>query len=194
MFYGQNCSGRLGERKTVISIVGSKNDFNFVKFLDEFKIKKIKKELNKNYFSIALELARKYNIKVSLVIIQSSESGGWRSIIENYPKWFSKLYGIVCFKALKPIINKNVYLQMDREYDIKTQSIAAETIRKLSSDFNIKIKDNDIYIRKEKEHPSARIIIADLFARGCFRNYDCSSLIMNKKLDIKNEIKNIFRR
>lgn len=192
MFYGQNCSGRLGERKTIISVVGSKNDYNFTKFLNEFKLKKIKKELNEKHFSIAMELAKNYDIKVSLTIIPSDQFGKWKSILSGYKRWFSRLYGIICFKALKPIIDNTVYLQMDREYDINTQLSAAEIVRKLSLDYDIRIGHNDIYIRKERESPSSRIIIADLFARGCFRGFDCKSVMANKKINIENEIKEIF--
>ena len=41
--------------------------------------------------------------------------------------------------------------------------------------------------RGEREYPSNRIIIADLFARGCFKNFDCNRLIVNKNLRIENE-------
>lgn len=51
MFYGQNCSGRFGESKSIISVAGSKEDINFVRLLDELNLRKIKRELNQKYFS-----------------------------------------------------------------------------------------------------------------------------------------------
>ncbi len=47
MFYGQNCSGRLGEKRTIICAVGSYEDYNFFRLINELSLKNIKKELNK---------------------------------------------------------------------------------------------------------------------------------------------------
>lgn len=187
MFYGQNCSGRLGEKKTVIRVVSSKEDFNFVKLIAELSLKNIKKELNERYFSRALMLAKKYGVKASIVVITTEQFNNWRKILINYPRWFAKLYGIICYNALKPLFNRKIYLQMDREYDKQTLEISAETILKLVSN------DIEIYIRKEREYPSSRIIVADLFARGYFKGFDCSSLFVNRKLDLENDIRKIFR-
>ncbi len=188
MFYGQNCSGRLGEKKTVICVVGSEKDLNFVKFLSELNIKHIKKELNENYFSQALKLSKKHNIIVSIVVINTPQFNEWKKRLLNYPQWFARLYGIICYKALKPVLSKKGYLQMDREYDEKTLSASVKTM--------LELIDNpayEIYIRKEGEHPFNRIIIADLFARGYFKDFNCNSLIINKKLEIENEFKRIFK-
>jgi len=45
-----------------------------------------------------------------------------------------------------------------------------------------------------REYPTNRIIAADLFARGCFRGYDCSQFAIIKNPDIKNEIKEVFEK
>ncbi|MBI2652871.1 hypothetical protein HYX00_05375 [Candidatus Woesearchaeota archaeon] len=189
MFYGQNCSGRFGENRSIISVVGSKEDVNFVRLLNELKLRKIKRELNQKYFSIATELARKYSIKVSIVIVQNNKYGEWKSMLYQHPNWFGRLYGIACKKALEQIEDKVILLHMDREYDFKTLGFAADTICRL-----LNITRDDIYIRKEREYPTNRIIVADLFARGCFRGYDCSQFIIIKNPDIKNELKEIFRK
>ena len=189
MFYGQNCSGRFGENKSVISVVGSKEDINFVKFLNEFKLRKIKQNLNEKYFSTAAGLAKKYSIKVSMVIVQNNKYGEWKNELYKYPNWFGKLYGIVCKKALEQIKDKAIFLHMDREYDSKTLNFAADVVCKLLN----ATKDN-IYIRKEREYPTNRIIVADLFARGCFKGFDCSQFTIIKNPDIKNEIKEAFKK
>ncbi len=189
MFYGQNCSGRFGESKSIISVAGSREDINFVKLLNELKLKKIKRDLNQKYFSIATELARKYSIKLSIVIVQNNKYGEWKSMLYQNPNWFGKLYGIVCKKALEQIKDKSLFLHMDREYDSKTLGFAADTICKLLS-----ITIDDIYIRKEREYPTNRIMVADLFARGCFKGYDCSQFTVIKNPDIKNEIKEVFKK
>lgn len=189
MFYGQNCSGRFGENKSIISVAGSKEDINFVRLLGELNLKKIKRELNEKYFSKAVELARKYPIKVSIVIIQNNKYGEWKNVIYQYPNWFGRLYGIICKKALDQIKDKTMFLHMDREYDSKTLGFAADTICKL-----LNTTRDDIYIRKEGEHPTNRIAVADLFARGCFKGYDCTQLTIIKNPDIKNEIEEIFRK
>jgi len=189
MFYGQNCSGRFGENKSIISVAGSKEDINFVRLLDELNLRKIKRELNQKYFSMAAELAGKYSIKVSMVIVQNNKYGEWKSEVCQYSNWFGKLYGIICKKALEQIKDKAAILHMDREYDTKTLGFAADTICKLLS-----ITRDNIYIRKEREYPSNRIIAADLFARGYFKGYDCSQFTVIKNPDIKNELNEIFRK
>lgn len=188
-FYGQNCSGRFGETKSIISVVGSKEDISFIRLLNEFKLKKIKQRLNEKFFSIAINLAKKYSIKVSMVIIQNNKYGEWKNELYKYPNWFGKLYGIACKKALEQIKEKTIILHMDREYDSRTLDFAAKAICKL-----LNIKRDDIYIRKEGEYPTNRIIVADLFARGCFKGFDCGSLNVTKNPDIKNEIKEIFEK
>ena len=42
MFYGQNCSGRLGERKAVICVVACKEDWKFARLIKELNLKNIK--------------------------------------------------------------------------------------------------------------------------------------------------------
>lgn len=175
MFYGQNCSGRFGENKSIISIAGSKEDINFVRLLNEIKLRKIKRELNQKYFSIAAELARKYSIKISIVIVQNNKYGEWKDMLHHHPNWFGKLYGIVCKKALEQIKDKTMLLQMDREYDSKTLGFAADAICKL-----LNIIRSDVYLRNEREYPTNRIMVADLFARGCFKGYDCSQFSVIK--------------
>jgi len=187
MFYGQNCSGRLGEKKAVISVVGSKVDFNFTKLISDLNLKNIKKELNEKHFKRALELVKKYEIKASLVIISTSQFGDMKEDYQNQLNWFAKIYGIICYNALKPILQEG-YLQMDREYDERTMNISAGVIKKLTNN------DVEVYIREEREYPTNRIIVADLLARGYFRGFNCISLIINKNLDLKNEIKKIFNR
>ena len=189
MFYGQNCSGRFGESKSIISVVGSNEDVSFIRLLDELNLKKIKQNLNERYFSKAAEIAKKYSIKVSMVIVQNNKYGEWKNIICKYPNWFSKLYGIICKKALEQIKEKTIFLHMDREYDSKTLSIAADVICQM-----LNSSKENIYIRKEGEYPTNRIIVADLFARGCFKDFDCSQFTITKNPDIKNEIKEIFRK
>ena len=189
MFYGQNCSGRLGEKKTVIGIVGSNSDYSYAKILSLLNLRNIKRELNESYFSKSVELANKYKIKVSLGVISSKEFSIWKDLVKIYPKWFGKLYGIICYKILKPILDKKINMHMDREYDSKTLNFAVDVINEF-----VDLDKKEVYIRKEREYPSNRIIVADLFARGCFRNFNCSNLIINKNLEIKNEIKKIFRK
>ncbi len=187
MFYGQNCSGRLGEKKAVICAVGSKDDFNFARLINELKLKNIKRELTEKHFSRALELSKKYNIIVSIVIIKTEQFRIWKDKLLVYRDWFARLYGIICYNVLRPILDNNVYLQMDREYDGKTLSISANVILELIG------RESNIYIRKEREYPPNRIIVADLFARGCFKGFDCKQLIINKNLEVKNEIRKIFK-
>lgn len=189
MFYGQNCSGRFGENKSIISIAGSKEDINFARLLNELKLRKIKRELNQKYFSIAAELSRRYSVKVSIVIVQNNKYGEWKNLIYQNPNWFGRLYGIVCKKALEQIKDKAMLLHMDREYDSRTLGFAADTICKL-----LTIARDDIYIRKEREYPTNRIAVADLFARGCFKGYDCNQFSVIKNPDIKNEIKEVFKK
>jgi len=189
MFFGQNCSGRFGENRSIISVVGSKEDVNFFKLLNELKLRKIKQNLNEKYFEIASKLAVKYSIKVSMVITQNNQYGEWRNQVCTYPHWFGKLYGIICKKALEQIRDNKILLHMDREYDSKTLNFAAGTISKL-----MLIPKENIYLRQENEYPTNRIIIADLFARGCFKGFDCSQFIALKNPDIKNEIEEIFRK
>ena len=111
MFYGQNCSGRFGENRSIISVAGSKEDISFVKLLNELNLRKIKRELNQKYFSMAAELAKKYSIKVSIVIVQNNKYGQWKSMLHQHPNWFGRLYGIVCKKALEQIKDKVILLQ-----------------------------------------------------------------------------------
>ncbi len=187
MFYGQNCSGRLGEKKTVICVVGSKEDINFAKFIRDLDLKNIKKELNEKNFLEALELAKKYKILVSIIEISSDQFNSWKRLLSNYPHWFAKLYGIICYHALKPVINDG-YIQLDKEYDQKTLETAVRTL--------LSLIDNkvDIYLRKEHEYPTNRIIVADLFARGYFRKFNCTGLIINRDIIIKNETQKVFRK
>ena len=130
MFYGQNCSGRLGEKKTVICVVMSREDFNFIKLIKELGLKNIKKDLNEKYFSKALVLAKKYNISVSILEISPNQFNSWKKLLSNYPHWFAKLYGIICYHTIKPILNDG-YIQMDREYDQKTLEISAKILSNL---------------------------------------------------------------
>ena len=187
MFYGQNCSGRFGENKSIISVAGSKEDVNFVRLLNELQLRKIKRELNEKYFLKAVNLAEKYSVKVSIAIVQNNVYGAWKSTLYQHPNWFGKLYGIVCKKALEQIKDKTMSLHMDREYDSKTLGFAADVICKLLS-----MARDDVYIRNEKEHPTNRIMVADLFARGQFKGYNCSQFNIIKNPDIKNELKEIF--
>lgn len=186
MFYGQNCSGRLGEKRTIICAVGSYGDYNFFRLINELSLKNIKKELNKKSFSLAIELAKKYNILVSIIEINTLEFNNWKKSLSNYPYWFAKIYGIICYNALKPILREG-YLQMDREYDDKTMNFTANTILKLTDKI-------EVYIRKENEYPSNRIVIADLFARGYFKGFNCNNLIINRKPRLENEMQKIFRK
>lgn len=187
MFYGQNCSGRLGEKRTVICVVGSKEDYNFFRLIDELNLKHIKKELDEKHFSLALNLIKKYKISVSIIDINTLEFNSWKKSFSNYPHWFAKIYGIICYNALKPILEKG-YMQMDREYDEKNLNYSAQIISKLCEN-NV-----EIYIRKESEYPSNRIIVADLFARGYFKGFDCRCLIINRKPKLENDIQKIFRK
>ena len=187
MFYGQNCSGRLGEKKVVICVVGAKNDYDFTKLIRELNLKNIKKELNEKHFNKALELIRKYKIKSSLFVINTLQFSNLKIKLQNYPNWFAKLYGIICYKAMLPILQKG-HLQMDREYDDKNMSISAHVIKKLTNN------QVDVYLRKEKEYPTNRIIVADLLARGYFKRFNCIGLIINNKLEFENEIRQIFKK
>jgi len=189
MFCGQNCSGRFGESKSMISVVGSKEDINFIRLLNELKLKKIKRELNLKHFLTAVELSKKYSIKVAIVIVQNNKYGEWRRMLHQNQDWFGKLYGIICKKALEQLKDKEIILHMDREYDSATLGLAADTICHLLS-----IAKDNIYIRKEREYPTNRIMVADLFARGCFKGYDCSQFTVIKNPDIKNEIEKVFRK
>lgn len=189
MFYGQNCSGRFGENRSIISVVGCKEDVNFVRLLNELSLKKLKRDLNQKYFSTAVDLAKTYSIKVSMVIVQNNKYGEWKTELFKYPNWFGKLYGIICKKALEQIKEKIVSFHMDREYDSKTLGFAVDTICIL-----LNVTKENIYIRKEREYPTNRIIVADLFARGCFKGYDCSQFTIIKNPDIKNEIREVFRK
>ncbi len=166
MFFGQNCSGRLGEKQAVICVVASKQDYNFTKLINNLNLKKIKRDLNKKYFEKAIKLAKELGIFVSIVVIETREFGIWKNKLQNYPDWFAKLYGVICYRGIKPILDKG-FLQMDREYDSKTLNSSAKIILKLTNNLL------DIYIRKESEYPSNKIIVADLFARGYFRGFDC---------------------
>lgn len=186
MFYGQNCSWRLGENKAVICVVGSKEDYKFAKLINELNLKNIKRDLTEKHFFRALEFAKSFGITISIVVIETNQFGEWRNKLLNYSAWFAKLYGIICYNAIKPILDKG-YLQMDREYDDKTLDISAKVILKLTSN---KI---EIYTRKENEYPTNRIIVADLFARGYFKGFDCKNIIINKKPRFENEIKEIFK-
>ena len=62
MFYGQNCSGRFGENKSVISVAGSEEDVNFIRLLRDLNLRKIKQNLNQQYFSNAVNLAKQHTI------------------------------------------------------------------------------------------------------------------------------------
>ena len=42
------------------------------------------------------------------------------------------------------------------------------------------------------KYPTNRIIVADLFARGCFKGFDCGQFSLIKNPGIKDEIKEIF--
>ena len=187
MFYGQNCSGRFGENRSIISVVGSKEDINFARLLEVLKLRKIKRDLNQKYFAIAAELAKKYYVKVSMVIVQNNKYGEWKQELCKYPNWFGKLYGIVCKKALEQIKEKPILLHMDREYDSRTLNFAADVICQL-----VNTAKENIYIRKENEYQTNRITAADLFARGCFKAYDCSQFAIIKNPEIKGEIKEVF--
>ena len=170
-------------------MAGSKEDVNFVRLLNELNLRKIKRELNEKYFVKAVGLAEKYSIKVSMVIIQNNKYGEWKNMLYQHPNWFGKLYGIVCTKALEQIKDKKIILHMDREYDSKTLGLAADTICSLLS-----IPRDNMYIRKEGEYPTNRIAVADLFARGCFKGYNCSQFTIVKNPNIENEIKEVFRK
>lgn len=189
MFYGQNCSGRFGENKSIISVAGSKEDFNFIKFLQELNLRRIKRDLNKNYFLKAVKLSKKHSILVSMAVVQNNKYGEWKTQVCKYPDWFAKLYGIICAKAIQQIIDAKIVLQMDREYDANTLGIAASVISKL-----LNFSRDNIYLRKEGEYPTNRIMVADLFARGHFKGYDCSELKIIKNPDIGNGIKEIFEK
>ena len=189
MFYGQNCSGRFGENRSIISVAGSKEDVNFARLLDELKLRKIKRDLNQKYFSAAVDLAKKYSIQVSMVIVQNNKYGEWKNELYKYSNWFGKLYGIICKKALEQIKAKTIFLHMDREYDSRTLNFAADVVCGLLNT----PKDN-VYLRKEGEYPTNRIAVADLFARGCFKDFDCSQFTVIKNPDIKNEIKEVFKK
>ena len=189
MFYGQNCSGRFGESRSIISIAGGKEDLNFIKLLEELNIRKIKRDLNETNFLRAINLAKKHSIQVSIVIIQNNVFGKLKNEVCKYPHWFGKLYGIICAKALEPIKDKKILLQMDREYDYKTLDLAANVICKL-----LKFDRNAVYIRNEGEYPTNRIIVADLFARGCFKGFDCTNITLTKNPDVKDEIQEIFEK
>lgn len=189
MFYGQNCSGRFGEGRSIISVAGSKEDLNFIKFLQELNLRKIKRDLNENHFLRALQLAKKHSIVVSMAIVQNNKYGEWKTQVCGHKDWFGKLYGIICKKSMEPIIDKKVILQMDREYDSNTLSTAAEVICKL-----LNFSRDYIYLRGEREYPTNRIMVADLFARGCFKGFDCTGLKLIKNPDIKSEIKEIFEK
>ena len=69
MFYGQNCSGRFGDNRSIISVVGSREDINFVKLLNELKLRKIKQNLNQKYFSKATEIAKVLEEKTNCTVI-----------------------------------------------------------------------------------------------------------------------------
>lgn len=187
MFYGQNCSGRLGENKSVICVVACKEDWKFVKLINELNLKKIKKDLNEKHFFKALEIAKSLGIAVSIIVIETNWFKLWKDKLVNYPHWFAKLYGIICYHAIKPILEKG-YLQMDREYDDKTLDISAKTILQLTNNLL------EIYTRKESEYPTNRIIVADLFARGYFKRFECQGVIVNKKPKIENEKSKIFHK
>lgn len=131
--------------------------------------------------------AKKYNVFVSIVEINPEKFNLWKKSLSNYPNWFAKIYGVIVYHAITPILSEG-YLQMDREYDENTMLSAGKTILSL---INNKI---EVYIRKENEYPTNRIIVADLFARGYFRGFDCSGLIINRNPDISNEIYRIFKK
>jgi len=186
MFYEQNCSGRIGEKRTVICVVGSKEDVNFFRLISSLNLKYIKKELDEKSFSLALGLIKKYDILVSIIGISPLEFNELKSRLLNYPHWFAKIYGIICYKAIKSILGQG-YLQMDREYDGRTLEISSKVILKLASN------KLEVYIRKENEYPTNRIIVADLFARGYFKGFNCKNIIINKRPKLENEIKEIFK-
>ena len=189
MFYGQNCNGRFGESKSIISVAGSKEDLNFIKFLRELNLRRIKREINKSNFSKAVQLARKHSILVSMAVVQNNKYGEWKTQVCKYPNWFGKLYGIICTKALEQIIDAKIMLQMDREYDSDTLGIAAGVVSQL-----LNFSKDNIYLRKEGEYPTNRIMVADLFARGHFKGYDCSELKVIKNPDITNELQEVFEK
>ncbi|MEK6946488.1 MAG: hypothetical protein AABX32_02680 [Nanoarchaeota archaeon] len=189
MFYGQNCSGRFGENRSIISVAGSREDIGFIRLLDELKLRKIKRDLNQSHFSKAVELACKHSIKVSMAVTQNNKYFEWKRELQKYPNWFARLYGIICAKALEQIKDKKILLHMDREYDSRTLGMAADTICQL-----LGFQKENVYIRKEGEYPTNRIIAADLFARGYFKGYDCSQFSIIKNPDIKNEIKEVFEK
>lgn len=192
MFYGQNCSGRLGEKKNVICVVGCENDFNFFKLVNKLNIKD-KRGLNKKDFLVAQEFTDKFKIKISPILITTKHFLNCKDLLKDKARWFEKLYGIFCYKALEPIIKENVQLHMDREYDTRTLAIAAWVIRKLASDNGVKVSEKDIYLRKEKEFPSYRIRVADIFARGIFREFE-HSFVVRKNIGVDDEIKRIFKK
>lgn len=189
MFYGQNCSGRFGENRSIISVAGSKEDINLIRLLNELNLKRVKRDINQTYFSKAVELADKYSIKVSMVIVQNNKYFEWKRELCRYSSWFAKLYGIICAKALEQIKDKKIFLHMDREYDSRTLDLASDVVCQL-----LDFQKENVYIRKEGEHPTNRIVVADLFARGCFKGFDCSSFNIIKNPDIKNEIKEVFEK
>ena len=76
---------------------------------------------------------------------------------------------------------------MDREYDDKTMEFAGKILSELSNNII------EIYTRKERECCTNRIIVADLFARGFFRNFNCEDILVNKNLEIKNVAQKIFK-
>jgi hypothetical protein len=186
MFYGQNCSGRLGERKAVICVVACKEDWKFARLIKELNLKNIKKDLDEKHFFKALEIAKNLGIAVSIIVIETNWFKLWKDKLVNYPHWFAKLYGIICYHAIKPILEKG-YLQMDREYDDKTLDTSAKSILQLTNNLL------EIYTRKEREYSTNRIIVADLFARGYFKGFRCQGVIINKKLKIDDEIKKLFK-
>ena len=124
-----------------------------------------------------------------MAVVQNYKYGEWKTEVCKYPNWFGKLYGIICTKALEPIIDAKIMLQMDREYDSTTLNIAAGVISKL-----LNFSKDNIYLRKEGEYSTNRIMVADLFARGHFKDYDCTELKLIKNPNIRNEIQEEFEK
>lgn len=89
---------------------------------------------------------------------------------------------------MEPIITKKVYIHMHREYDTRTLSVAKYILMNL-----LKISEKNVYVRQEKEYPSARTQVADLFGRGVFRGFKHNSIIVRENVSIDDEVKRIFK-